>query len=88
MYANAAVWAFIIMYVGLIILVTCSIMCIIIWCWFSICGQCQEQRNVDPTSTTARATSTTAREIEPDDASEISRLHRAAVAALSNTGHQ
>ena len=87
MYANAAMWA-LIMYGGLIILVTGLIMCIIIWCCIFICGQFQEQTNVDTTSTTARATSTTARELEPGDASEISRLHRAAVAALSNTGHQ
>ena len=78
--ANTAV-GYTIMYIYLIIFVAGIIMCLALLCCYFICGPYQEQQIADPTINTDY-------EIEFDDATEFSHLHRAAVAALSNIQRQ
>ena len=78
--ANTAVWHTI-MYVGPIIFVAGIIMFLAVWCYYFICGPYQQQQSVDPTRNTYHET-------EFHDSPDFSRLHRAAVAALSNIQRQ
>ena len=87
--ANAEQWSSI-MYIGLIVFVAEIVLILTVWCCsvccsrlYSLftCGQFQEERNVDPPITTPR-------EMDPDETSGFSRLHREAVAELSNTRSQ
>ena len=80
MFANAPLWAAI-MYVGMIIMVAGTIICLTVWCCIIICERYQPETSVDHASTAAR-------EMDLENTSDLSGLHRAAVVALSNTRRQ